>query len=113
MHTEFEALLPGATGDSRHVIALNVDIRSFSGFSERVESVQAALYIKKFYLALLSRYFREATFFKPTGDGMLFIYAFEEDELQALSRSVIATSLKLVNDFPTILKDDRSINFAV
>jgi class 3 adenylate cyclase len=113
MHKDFEAKLPAAKGDSALVIAANVDIRSFSTFSERVESVQAALFIKKFYLVLLSSYFGDAAFFKPTGDGMLLIFTFEEDELQARSRAVVTSCLKLVKDFPTLLNGDPVINFEV
>ena len=79
-----------------HVIVLNVDIRDFSTFSERVESVQAALYIKKVYQKLLAEYFPDATFFKPTGDGLLLIYSFDDESLKSVSRSVVKTSLRLI-----------------
>ena len=109
--SDFRELLRTATGDSQHVIAVNADIRGFSEFSEGVESVQAALYLQKLYGRMLDDYFGAATFFKPTGDGLLVIYAFESDDLQKASREVMRICLRLVNDFPRLCTKDPMLNF--
>jgi class 3 adenylate cyclase len=114
MHREFRKRLGQATGDSERIIALNVDVRGFSAFSERVESVEAALYIKKIYEKLLDGYFgEEASFFKPTGDGLLVVFGYDDDTLKGRSNWVVKTSLKLVREFPRLLTHDPAVNFKV
>lgn len=112
-HERFRDLLDDAKGESDIVIVVNVDIRGFSQFSLGVESVEAAIFIKKFYARLLSDFFADADFFKPTGDGMLFVFVVDEETLRSRSNRLVATSLRLVDQFPRLMADEPVINFAV
>lgn len=73
MHTEFRKLLDDVTGVSEFVLAVNIDIRGLSSFSMRVESPETAIYLKRVYTRIIEDYFPNASFFKPTGDGLLII----------------------------------------
>ena len=81
MHREFRELLEKATGFSEFVVAINVDIRGFSPFSKTVESPEVAMFIKRVYMKLIDEYFSNASFFKPTGDGLLVILPYTEENL--------------------------------
>jgi hypothetical protein len=114
MHRRFLKLLPSAKGESKPVIALNVDVRGFSKFSLEVESVDTALYIRKIYEAILKDYFPDADFFKPTGDGLLLVFDIEEgnnDDLTSKANEVIARSSRLVDEFADLLVGDPWIYF--
>jgi class 3 adenylate cyclase len=113
MHRQFHQALSTARGDAQLVIAAFVDIRGFSVFNETVESVQSALYIRKVYQRMLDDYFSFASFFKPTGDGLMIIVNFEEDTLERVSNDVVDRSVTLVNDFGRLTQADRVINFRV
>jgi len=76
MKNEFLSLLETAQGQSDFVIAVVADIRGFSEFSRRNESPNTAMFIKRFYVQLLTKYFPEAAFVKPTGDGMLMTFPY-------------------------------------
>ena len=47
MHRLFKEALEDATGESRRVIVVFIDIRDFSGFSQRCDSVDVAAFIRK------------------------------------------------------------------
>lgn len=76
MHNAFRTLLKDAKGTSQHIIALILDIRGFSSFCQNVESTDVGVYISKFYLKIITNYFKFASFYKPTGDGLLIIIIF-------------------------------------
>jgi hypothetical protein len=65
------------------------------------------------YQIALSEYFTSVTFAKPTGDGLMVIWQFDEDSLVELANQVVNQSLRLVADFPVITVTDRVINFPV
>ncbi|WP_155892169.1 hypothetical protein [Conexibacter woesei] len=111
--SEFLEQLATAKHESQIVIAINVDIRGFSRFSLEVESVEASIFIKKFYDQLLRTYFTDPAFFKPTGDGMLMIFPVEEDELKERTNGLIQQSLRLLEDFPRMFDEIPIINFSV
>ena len=116
MHRRFLELLPRATGESKPVIAVNLDVRGFSRFSAEVESVEAAMYIRKVYERVLSDYYSDSTFFKPTGDGLLLVFELDENDSDALrvrANLVIETAFRLIDDFATLLDGDDWIYFAV
>lgn len=112
---EFLAQLATAKHEAQIVIAINVDIRGFSIFSLDVESVEASIFVKKFYDRLLRDYFIDPAFFKPTGDGMLMIFPADEDaeQLTARTNGLVTQCLRLVDDFPTLVAEEPIINFRV
>jgi class 3 adenylate cyclase len=109
----FREKLDDAKGFSEFVIALNLDIREFSDWSLRVDSAQTALYVKKIYANLIDRFFAEAAFVKPTGDGLLVIIDFEEDELADTVGKTVESSMTIVNEFANLCSDDPIVNFDV
>ncbi|MDP1871924.1 MAG: hypothetical protein Q8K61_09920 [Gallionella sp.] len=102
-----------ADGRSEFVIAVVVDIRDFSGFSKNHEAPDIAMFIKKFYAAMLKDYFTEATYAKPTGDGLLMLFTYSEKNLSTVSEHVISNCLKAVNDFPQMLASDPMLNYSI
>ena len=113
MHRLFRKRLDGAKGESEFVIALNVDIRGFSKWSLEVDSAQTALFIKKVYAKLIDQYFSEAAFFKPTGDGLLVIVKFPEDEVKEVVETVVSSAMQIVDEFADLCEDEAVINFPV
>ena len=113
MHRTFRKLLENATGVSEFVIAINLDIRGFSSFSKEVESPDAAIFIKKVYRKLIDDYFPNASFFKPTGDGLLIILPYTENNLQDILRNTINSCFKALTNFGSFCANDPMINFNV
>ena len=113
MHRNLRKLLEKAEGVSEFIIAVNVDIRGFSEFSRQVESPDAAMYVKRVYIRLVDDYFTGASFFKPTGDGLLLTFPYNENNLKEVVRSTINKSWKVINNFGKICKNDPMINFQV
>ncbi len=113
MHREFRQLLNKATGFSQFVIVGNVDIRDFSAFSKLVESTDVAMYVKRVYSKLIDKYFKEASFFKPTGDGLIVIIPYTEQNLSKIVNKMVRNCFKAINDFEKICKNDPMINFEV
>lgn len=111
MHRELRKLLEGATGISQHIIAIVLDIRGFTPFCERVDSLDVATYVKKVYMKILDNYFADASFFKPTGDGLLIIIPYDDESLSANVNRVIESCLELVRDFRDLCLGDPMINF--
>ena len=113
MHRELKELLPSAKGESRLVVVVFLDVRGFSSFAKIAESSEAALFLRSMYVKILDNYFPEASFFKPTGDGLLIILDYDESNLTAAVNSAVRTSLQLVEDFANLTRDDPMINFEV
>jgi class 3 adenylate cyclase len=113
MHREFLDRLGDAEGESKLVIAANVDVRGFSRFSLEVDSVETALFVKKVYRRILESYFVGADFFKPTGDGLLLVFAITEESLQERANELVRASLALVAGFADLLRDVPIVNFPV
>jgi len=113
VHREFRAALPKARGDAQFIIAAFIDIRGFSPFNERVESVESGLFIRKVYQRILDDFFPSADYWKPTGDGLMLIFLFQEGTLQDRLTDVVGSSLRLVAEFKTVLTNDPVVNFAV
>lgn len=111
MHRELRKLLPDATGANDFVIALNLDIRGFSSFCHKVESPSAAMFIKRVYITLIDGYFTQASFFKPTGDGLLIIVPYNRQNVSKVVSETMDSCLKAVNEFDTFCKGDPMINF--
>lgn len=113
MNDHFVKALHAAQGRSEFVIAVVADIRGFSEFSTRNESPNIAMFIKRFYIQLLTTYFSSASFVKPTGDGLLMLFRFTETNLLDVSTMVIDSCMQCLADFPTLCNDDPMINFDV
>jgi len=112
-HAKFVDALREAQGRSEFVITAVADIRGFSDFSTRNESPDIAMFIKRFYLQLIEKYFPSANFVKPTGDGLLMTFSYSEKDLYEVARDVIEACITCVADFPTICANDPMINFQV
>jgi class 3 adenylate cyclase len=113
MHRLFRERLDEAKGISEFVIVLNIDIRGFSDWSLEVDSAQTALFIKKIYAKLIDKYFADAAFLKPTGDGLLVVLNFDEEEVASAVTKVIQQSMEIVKSFGTLCANEPAINFAV
>jgi len=100
-------------GVSEFIIAVNVDIRGFSAFSKEVESPDVAVFIKKVYIELIDNYFNDASFSKPTGDGLLITIPYTETNLQDIARNTIGSCFKVVREFENFCANDPMINFDV
>lgn len=113
MHRELKQLLRTATGDSRFVVVVFLDIRGFSSFAKLAESSESAVFLKSVYGSIIEDFFDDASFFKPTGDGLLVVLDYEETTLKDVVEKAVETSVRLVDAFPTICADDPMINFDV
>jgi class 3 adenylate cyclase len=104
-----------ALGRSEFVIIVVCDIRNFSGFSAGREAPEMAIFISKFYEKLLSQYFTDAVFAKPTGDGLImaFNHKANQTDLLAVAKSVLNECQKANNEYPKMLTDDLMINFSL
>jgi len=107
------AMLQHAKGQSSSIIAVTADIRDFSSFSKTVDSLEVAYFIKRVYLSLIDDYFPDATFYKPTGDGLLIVLTYEETTLAEFANSAINSAFKAIRDFPKLCLWDPAINFPV
>jgi len=115
MHRQLRKRLADAEGASEYVVALTLDVRGFSAYSQTVESVEAGVYLKRIYLAILKDYIPEPSFFKLTGDGMLVIYRFRDvpDSFDDIATQVVAASLRLIADFSRLAAEDPYITAPV
>jgi class 3 adenylate cyclase len=113
MTNDFAAALVDADGRSEWIIVVVADIRGFSDFSTRNESTNIAMFIKRFYLRLINEYFAAANFVKPTGDGLLMTFQYNEHNLESVALEVIRACVRCLADFPTLCVDDPMINFNV
>lgn len=102
-----------ANGRSDFVIAVVCDIRGFSSFSKIHEAPDIAMFSKRFYVKLLEEYFVDADFAKATGDGMLLLFRYSEDNLHSVADSAIRNCLRVVRDFPAMMANDSMINYKV
>lgn len=113
MHRKLHEALSDAEGFSDLVLVVFLDVRGFSSFARMAESSEAALFLRRMYLNILNEYFPNATFFKPTGDGLMIIRHFDEESLRDEVEWAIRASVRLVENFPAITNGDAMINFDV
>jgi len=113
MHRVFRKALDDATGVSQFVIVVFIDIRGFSPFSQRCESPDTAMFIKRVYMKLIDKYFDFASFYKSTGDGLLFTIPFNESNLQEMCQKTVASCIACHSEFGNICNNDPMITFAV
>lgn len=110
---EWVESLKEAYGIPEFVIAVNIDIRGFTEFCQRVESVDVAAYIKKIYIKILEDYFPNSSYSKPMGDGLFIIFNYNEENLVKVVNNVIDNSIKLIDDFGALLNADHMITYDV
>lgn len=113
MHRVFKKLLEDATGISEFVIVVNLDIRGFSSFCKTVESPAVAMFIKRVYMKIIDDYFHNLSFFKSTGDGLLMMIPYGEDNLQDTIRKTINSCFQIQRDFGSLCANDPMISFDV
>lgn len=69
------------------------------------------LYLTKIYPRIIDEYFADQWFFKPTGDGLLLVRSFEEDELSGLVSKTIGDCFQIVDSFPDLCEREPMVNF--
>jgi len=102
-----------ATGNSHHIIALSIDIRNFSKFSQNNDSADVALFISKFYLELIERFntITEDYFYKSTGDGLMICIQYTENNLKERFNEVIQVAISCHQEFESMFTKLKIINF--
>lgn len=113
MHRIFRKALDAATGVSQFIIAVIVDIRGFSPFSQTRESPDTAMFIKRVYIKMIDSYFNFASFYKSTGDGLLLTIPYNENNLKEMAQKTVANSIACCTEFRDICNNDPMINFKV
>ncbi len=113
MHRNLHLYLAKAHGESRHVIAISIDIRGFSKFCKSTDSADVALFISKFYLILIEKFktIDPEVFYKPTGDGLMVCISYDESNLQERFQKVMQSSMECVNEFESLFDNLSVINF--
>lgn len=113
MHRIFRKALDNATGETKTVIAVIIDVRDFSRFSKGRDSVEVAQFITRVYIQLIDSYFPFASFYKSTGDGLLITVPVGRHNLVEACQEVVASCIKCHSEFSNICKDDPMITFTV
>jgi hypothetical protein len=111
VHHLFRKELDAATGRSEFVVALNLDIRGFSNWSLEVDSAQTALFLTKLYARLIDDYFGNASYIKPTGDGLFVVETFEEADLMEVLARTVGNAKTIVDSFSAVCDGEKMINF--
>jgi class 3 adenylate cyclase len=107
MIEHLKGLLQETTSQSKWIVAVFADVRGFSSFCERVDSAEAATFMKKTCTILIDRYFSDASFLKPTGDGLLAVYEYKEGEGTEPACKIVETCLLLTKEFGSFFSDDE------
>lgn len=113
LHKIFLKLLEKAEGVSKNIIAINLDIRGFSSFCLSVDSINVVTYLTKIYTKIINENFDNAEFYKSTGDGLIIILPCSKDNpnLKKDVNSTLNICLNLLDNFSSICKEERIINF--
>lgn len=114
MHRAIRKGLESAEGVSESVVAVNLDVRSFTAFAGTVDSVDVAIYLRRLYQTVLDDVFPDADFFKLTGDGLLLTFRYtSEDSLAEQIRNQVGRSLALIDSFGGLTTGDKMIYYEV
>ena len=113
MHRLLKKLLRNTHGIAESAIVVTVDVRGFTEFCQEQESPAVAYYLKHLYLDLVTGYYPNSRFFKPTGDGLMIIRPYGPRTLAKVASSTVLSSLRLVDEFPNICEGDAMVNFPV
>lgn len=111
MGTELRKLLDNAKGTTEHAVAIVLDIRGFTPFCKEEESINVANFLKRVYIKIIDDYFPKASFYKPTGDGLLIIITYTSDSLKDTVINIVTNCLKLLENFKKLREDDAMIYF--
>ncbi len=111
-HVRLRKMLGTARGEPEFVIAAVLDVRGFSAFAAKVDSVQAAAYLRRVYMKIIDGYLPGSEFYKLTGDGLIVVFPCAED-VERTAGLVLKSLLRLVSDFPSLCRGDPLINFDV
>jgi class 3 adenylate cyclase len=103
--------LENANGQTQHVLCFIFDIRGFTNFCKIEDSYNIANFVRRVYINVIKDYFPDATYYKPTGDGLLIIFRCTPKKVGEITSSVLERSIKLVDDFPTLCKGDKLVYF--
>jgi len=93
---------------------LFLDIRGFSTYASTGESFDIAFYLRSVYTHILDSYFPKATFFKPTGDGLLVIHELPATphDLRTAISSLLTNSIGLTESFGELTASDVMVTGA-
>jgi hypothetical protein len=113
MHKKLVDYLKNVSGESKHIIAVSIDIRDFSRFCKRNDSADVAIFISKFYLNLIERFqtIVKNFFFKPTGDGLMICIPYLESNLPERFQQLIEVAIKCHDEFKDMFNNVEIINF--
>ena len=111
MGTELRKLLDNAKGTDEHVVAIVVDIRGFTPFCKEEESINVANFLKRVYIKIIDDYFPKASFYKPTGDGLLIVITYTANSLKDVVTNTMTNCLNLLEDFKKLREGDNMIYF--
>jgi hypothetical protein len=113
MHKIFRKLLPDAKGSSEHIIAIIFDIRALTPFCQVVDSFDISNFLKIAYIKTIDQFFKDASFYKPTGDGLLIVMSCEGKPLKEIVTNTVKASLDLHKRFGTLFEDAELVNFPI
>lgn len=112
MSSKLRELLESATGESQDIIAVVLDIRGFTPFCVDVgESMNIATFIRRVYIEIIDKYFANASFHKPTGDGLLTVIPYTPETLKEVLCNTIKDCLDINQNFKRLFEKDLMINF--
>jgi len=106
LSNQLKELLENAQGYSDNIIAVFIDVRGFSSFSKTHDSAAVAIFVKHIYLEIIDKYFPAATFYKPTGDGLLVVIACTSNVKEVVVKT-IETCQKIVDEFKNFCEDEQ------
>ena len=99
---------------SEYGVAISLDIRGFSSFSEKETLNNIALFIYKTFMKIITDYFSyKSSFCKPVGDGLIAIIPYNENSVKDVTRDAIIACWRLLNEFPFFFEKDPMITFNV
>jgi hypothetical protein len=67
--------------------------------------------VKKVYARLIDDFYSDASFYKPTGDGLLVIVPVVEAKLDVIASKLVADAMSIVHSFADLCIGDKIINF--
>src|SRR3989442_14937977 len=101
-----DALKGTLRGDSLAAIIVFADVRSFSAFCKAHDSAEVALYISKLFQKLIDHFsgISKSAFYKSTGDGLLMVFPYEEEQFESAYKAIVSKCLDCHDSFSKLLK---------